>query len=112
MTMSRRSRAKRAQQMQTDLVPGTRVRTTSGMYGTVTSLEGDDVTVEVSPGVNIRMMRRAVVPIPQDASVGDTGPSANGVGPDYDPERDHDSESDTGDDEARAEDRDPQDRNV
>jgi preprotein translocase subunit YajC len=108
MTMSRRSRAKRAQQMQTDLVPGTRVRTTSGMYGTVTSLEGDDVTVEVSPGVNIRMMRRAVVPMPPDASMGDTGPSANGTVPDYDP----DHESDTGDDEARTEDRDPQDRNV
>jgi preprotein translocase subunit YajC len=110
MTMSRRSRAKRAQQMQTDIVPGTRVRTTSGMYGTITSLEGDDVTVEVSPGVNIRMMRRAVVPLPMDASVGDTGPSANGTGPDYDP--DHHSETDTGDDEAHTEDWDPQDRNA
>jgi preprotein translocase subunit YajC len=121
MTMSRRSRAKRAQQMQTDLVPGTRVRTTSGMYGTVTSLEGDDVTVEVSPGVNIRMMRRAVVPLPMDASMGDTGPSANGAsangtGPDYDPEASHDAETDsesgTEDDEAHTGDRDPQDRNA
>jgi preprotein translocase subunit YajC len=108
MTMSRRSRAKRAQQMQTDLVPGTPVRTTSGMYGTISSIEGDDVTVEVSPGVNIRMMRRAVVPLPMDASMGTTGPSANGTGPDAD----YETGADTGDDEAHTEDRDPQDRNV
>jgi preprotein translocase subunit YajC len=107
MTMSRRSRAKRAQQMQTDIVPGTRVRTTSGMYGTVTSVEdNDDVMVEVAPGVNIRMMRRAVVPVPMDAATG-TGPNtANGTGPYSDPE------PETGDDEPRTDDRDPQDRNV
>ena len=46
-----------------------RVRTTAGMYGTVTSVEdNDDVMVEVAPGVNIRMMRRAVVAVPQDAA--------------------------------------------
>src|SRR5215469_987731 len=73
MTMTRRNRARQAQQMQTTIVPGAQVRTTSGMYGTVTSVEGDDVLVEVAPGVNIRMMRRAVVPVPQDAATG-TGP--------------------------------------
>jgi preprotein translocase subunit YajC len=109
MTMSRRSRAKRAQQMQTDIVPGTRVRTTSGMYGTVTSVEdNDDVMVEVAPGVSIRMMRRAVVPVPMDAASG-TGPNtANGTGPYTDPE----SETGASDEEPRTDDRDPQDRNV
>jgi len=108
MTMTRRSRARRAQQMQTGLVPGSRVRTTSGMYGTVTSLEdNDDVMVEVSPGVQIRMMRRSVVPVPMDASMGATGPSAaDGAGP-Y-PE----SDAETTDDESEAADRDHQDRNV
>ena len=82
-------------------------------------MEGDDVTLEVSPGVNIRMMRRAVVPLPMDASMGSTGPSANGAsangtGPDYDPEASHEAEtgSESGTDEADTEDRDPQDRNV
>jgi preprotein translocase subunit YajC len=106
MTMSRRSRAKRAQQMQNDLVPGAPVRTTSGMYGTVSSVEGDDVMLEIAPGVNVRVMRRAVVPVPMDASMGATGPSAaNGTGHDPEPE------SGTSDEEPR-EDRDPQDRNV
>jgi preprotein translocase subunit YajC len=109
MTMSRRSRAKRAQQMQNDLVPGSRARTTSGMYGTVTSIEGDDVVMEVAPGVNVRMMRRAVVPVPMDASAGTTGPSAaNGTNPDYQT----DAEPDNSDEEPRTEDRDPQDRNA
>jgi preprotein translocase subunit YajC len=71
MTMTRRSRARRAQQQQTTIVPGTQVRTTAGMYGTITSVvDNDDVMVEVAPGVTIRMMKRAVVPVPQDASTG------------------------------------------
>jgi preprotein translocase subunit YajC len=106
MTMTRRSRARRAQQMQTGLVPGSRVRTTSGMYGTVTSIEdNDDVMVEVAPGVRIRMMRRAVVPVPMDASMGATGPSAaDGAGPV--------PETDDADEESDAADRDHEDRNV
>jgi preprotein translocase subunit YajC len=108
MTMSRRSRAKRAQQMQNDLVPGSQARTTSGMYGTVTSIEGDDVVLEVAPGVNIRMMRRAVVPVPMDAATGAGFSAANGSGP----VPESDAESGSSDDEPRTEDRDPQDRNV
>jgi preprotein translocase subunit YajC len=109
MTMTRRSRARQAQQAQTNVVPGARVRTTSGMYGTVTSVEdNDDVMVEVAPGVSIRMMRRAVVPVPMDAATG-TGPNtANGTGPYTDPE----SETGASDEEPRTDDRDPQDRNV
>jgi preprotein translocase subunit YajC len=108
MTMTRRSRARRAQQMQTGLVPGTRVRTTSGMYGTVTSVEdNDDVMVEVAPGVQIRMMRRAVVPVPMDAAMGATGPSAaDGSGPVTEPE------TEDADDESGAVDRDHEDRNA
>jgi preprotein translocase subunit YajC len=73
-TMTRRTRQRQAQQMSSSLVPGQPVRTTSGMYGTVASAEGDDIMVEVSPGVQIRMMRRAVVPVPPD------GAAANGMG--------------------------------
>ena len=77
MTMTRRSRARRAQQQQTGIMPGTAVRTTSGMYGTVTSeVDNDDVMVEVAPGVNIRMMKRAVVPVPPDAATGGPRPGS------------------------------------
>jgi preprotein translocase subunit YajC len=106
MTMTRRNRARQAQQAQNTIVPGARVRTTSGMYGTVTSVEGDDVMVEVSPGVNIRMMRRAVVPVPQDASTG-TGPV-----PDAPSEPPADAKSDDDEHESRADDWNPQDRNI
>jgi preprotein translocase subunit YajC len=104
MTMTRRRRANQAQQSQNTIVPGTRVRTTAGMYGTVSSVEdNDDVMVEVAPGVNIRMMRRAVVPVPQDAATG-TGPVSEPS-----PESPADSKSD---DEPRADDWNPQDRNI
>jgi preprotein translocase subunit YajC len=104
LTMSRRRRANQAQQMQSTIAPGTRVRTTAGMYGTVTSVEdNDDVMVEVAPGVNIRMMRRAVVPVPQDA--------ASGTAPAPPPENPADSTKDD-EHEPRADDWNPQDRNI
>ena len=106
LTMTRRNRARQAQQMQSTIVPGAQVRTTSGMYGTVTSVEdNDDVMVEVAPGVNIRMMRRAVVPVPQDA--------ATGTGPVSDPSPEPPAESTSDDEhESRSDDWNPQDRNI
>ena len=106
LTMTRRNRARQAQQMQSTIVPGAQVRTTSGMYGTVTSVEdNDDVMVEVAPGVNIRMMKRAVVPVPQDAATG-TGPVSDAPSePPADAQSDDEHES-------RADDWNPQDRNI
>ena len=105
MTMTRRKRASQAQQMQNTIQPGARVRTSGGMYGTVTSVEGDDVMVEVAPGVTIRMMRRAVVPVPQDA--------ATGTGPVSDPSPEPPAESTSDDEhESRSDDWNPQDRNI
>jgi len=103
LTMTRRSRARQAQQQQSTIVPGTQVRTTSGMYGTVTSVDGDDLMLEVAPGVNVRMMRRAVVAVPQDAS--------SGTGPVHEPSPEPKADS-TSDDEPRADDWNPQDRNI
>jgi preprotein translocase subunit YajC len=109
MTMTRRSRARRAQQQQTDIVPGTAIRTTAGMYGTVTSVvDNDDVMVEVSPGVNIRMMRRAVVPVPPDASTGVPPQPA----PETEPAEDETATAAAEDHEQRADDWNPQDRNI
>jgi preprotein translocase subunit YajC len=93
-TMSRRSRARQAAQMTTNLVPGQPVRTTSGMYGTISSVEGDDVMVEVHPGVHVRMMKRAVVPVAGD------GPSMNGSGPTTDAHSEDEDPADSVSDEA------------
>jgi len=115
-TFSRRTRARQAQQMSSALVPGQPVRTTSGMYGTVSSVEGDDVIVEVHPGVTIRMMKRAVVPIATG------GPTMNGSGPTTDARPEDSDASDEADhvedfhdsadeaDEAEADDLSPKDR--
>lgn len=89
-TMTRRSRQRQAAQANSSLMPGQPVRTTSGMYGTVAFSDGDDVTVEVAPGVQVRMMRRAVVPLATD------GASTNGMGAASGPEPAGSSADDTG----------------
>jgi len=83
MIRPQRNRQRQAAQMQNEVVPGQRVRTTAGMYATVVSLEGDDVVLEVAPGVNVRYMRRAIMDVvPSDT--GDIGPGdaeVDGSGP-------------------------------
>lgn len=109
MTMTRRSRARRAQQMQTGIQPGTAVRTTSGMYGTVMSeVNNDDVMVEVAPGVSIRMMKRAVVAVPPDAATGVPPEPA----PEETPAEEEPATTSAEDHEQRADDWNPQDRNI
>jgi preprotein translocase subunit YajC len=99
MTMIRpqRNRQRQAQQMQSTVVPGQRIRTTAGIYGTVVSIEDQDVVIEVAPGVNIRMLRKAVMNVVQDGGVSGTPPT---------PESSEDQH------EPRADDWNPQDRNI
>jgi preprotein translocase subunit YajC len=99
MTMIRpqRNRQRQAQQMQSTVVPGQRIRTTAGIYGTVVSIEDQDVVIEVAPGVNIRMLRKAVMDVVQDGGVSGTPPTS-------DPSEDQH--------EPRADDWNPQDRNI
>ena len=62
-----RNRQRAAQQTQSHLEPGDRVRTTAGMYATVTSVEDQDVVLEVAPGVEVRFLRRAIMDVvPED----------------------------------------------
>jgi preprotein translocase subunit YajC len=85
MIRPQRNRQRQAAQTQSEVMPGTRVRTTAGMYATVVSVEGDDVVLEVAPGVNVRYMRRAIAGVVPDATA-DTGvvdedQSLDGSGP-------------------------------
>jgi preprotein translocase subunit YajC len=61
-----RRRQQAAAQTQREIVPGTRVRTTAGMYATVTSVEDQDVVLEVAPGVEVRYLRRAIMDVVPD----------------------------------------------
>ena len=63
MIRPQRRRQQQAQQQQRTLTPGAQVRTTAGMYATVSAVDGDDVILEVAPGVDVRYMRRAVMEV-------------------------------------------------
>jgi preprotein translocase subunit YajC len=72
-----RNRQRAAMQTQREIVPGVRVRTTAGMYGTVVAIEDQDVVLEVAPGVEVRFLRRAimdVVPGPGGTGFSDPAP--------------------------------------
>jgi preprotein translocase subunit YajC len=52
------------------LAPGQRVMTTAGVFGTVTGVDGERVSVEIAPGVVVEMLALAiaqVVPAVADA---------------------------------------------
>ena len=63
MIRPQRRRQQQAQQQQRTVNPGAQVRTTAGMYGTVSAVDGDDVILEIAPGVEVRYMRRAVMEV-------------------------------------------------
>jgi len=63
MIRPQRRRQQQAQQQQRTLTPGSRVRTTAGMYATVSAVDGDDVILEVAPGVDVRYIRRAIMEV-------------------------------------------------
>jgi len=60
MVWSQRRRQRATQQLQSALEVGDEVCTTSGLFGRITSLEGDVATLEVAPGVSVRFDRRAI----------------------------------------------------
>lgn len=72
-----RNKQRRAAQTQNQVMPGQRVRTTAGIYGTVVSGDDRDVVVEIAPGVQITMLRRGIMDVvPEDDQAGTTSQSA------------------------------------
>lgn len=68
---AQRRRAKAVVQAQAALAVGQEVMAAAGIFGVITAIEGDVVHLEVSPGVTLRVARRAIVP---DAPVPTSGP--------------------------------------
>ncbi len=97
MIRPQRNRQRQAQQMQSQVRPGQRVRTTAGMYATVIEADDQDVLLEPAPGVQMRFLRRAVMDVLPDedgtetavpepapaeaAAAGPVTPSQNGSAP-------------------------------
>ena len=65
MIRPQRRRQQQVQQQQRTVAPGARVRTTAGMYATVVDVDGDDVVLEVAPGVEVRYLKRAIMEVIQ-----------------------------------------------
>jgi preprotein translocase subunit YajC len=63
MIRPQRRRQQQAQQQQRTVAPGARVRTIGGMFATVSGVDGDDVILEVAPGVDVRYMKRAIAEV-------------------------------------------------
>lgn len=59
-TQRRRQQQMRSAQEQIQV--GDEISTTSGLLGTLISLDDEEGTIEVSPGVQLRFVRRAIVP--------------------------------------------------
>ena len=74
-----KARIRAVQQTQATLAPGQQVMTTSGLYGTVTSVDDQDLHLEVAPGVVLRFARGAVATQITDSSASDSDPADGGV---------------------------------
>jgi preprotein translocase subunit YajC len=72
MIRPQQRRKQQAQQQANTLQPGARVRTTAGMYATVVEVDGDDVVLEVAPGVEVRYLKRAVMDVVSPGDEADT----------------------------------------
>lgn len=66
MIRPQRNRQRAAQQQSRQVGNGSRIRTTAGMYGTIVDSDDDNVLVEFAPGVQIKMMRRAIMNVVSD----------------------------------------------
>ncbi|MEW9554304.1 preprotein translocase subunit YajC [Nonomuraea sp. NPDC050783] len=55
-----RKRQQEAIKMQNNLTPGTRVMTTTGLFGTVVTVDNEDVILEVAPGIETRWVKAAI----------------------------------------------------
>src|SRR6204780_4572087 len=71
MIRPQRRRQQAVQQQQKTVSPGARVRTTAGMYATVVAVDGDDVILEVAPGVEVRYLKRAIMDVVSEPDVTD-----------------------------------------
>jgi len=72
MIRPQRRRQQRVAQQQNTVSPGARVRTTAGMYATVIEVDGDDVVLEVAPGVEVRYLKRAIMEVVSPAEEAET----------------------------------------
>jgi preprotein translocase subunit YajC len=67
VVLPQRRRAAAHNRLVAELAVGDEIMTAGGLYGTVTRIGEDDVAVEVAPGVEVRLARRAVAAVLEEA---------------------------------------------
>jgi preprotein translocase subunit YajC len=78
-------RRREAQQMQSGLAPGDEIQTIGGLFGTVTAIDDDAITLEAAPGVTLRYARGAVARVvtksdtPEDADTPEDPDDSDGT---------------------------------
>jgi preprotein translocase subunit YajC len=74
-----RARQAGAAAVRSELAPGARVMTTAGLFGTIETLDGDDVLLEIAPGVTVRYVAAAIAKVVEpvaDTALGGEGTAA------------------------------------
>jgi preprotein translocase subunit YajC len=62
-----RRRQQQQSEMLSELKVGSEILTAGGVYGTVKTLGDDELTVEIAPGTNVKLDKRAVaMVVPED----------------------------------------------
>lgn len=56
-------RQERAQEVEDHLKPGVEIMTSAGLFGTVSSVEGESFMLEIAPGVHAKFIKGAVAKI-------------------------------------------------
>ena len=79
MVRPQKRRQLETQRMLNDLKVGDEIITAGGMYGEVTRLGEDDVTVRIAPELEVRVARRAIAGVTQPELEAD--PETDGPGP-------------------------------
>ena len=86
MFITQRRRAKAAQSLQASLSVGDEISTTSGLLGRIVTLDDRIVTLEISPGVNVRLDRRAIAgPAPTPSASSGSASSSSATDTPSDP---------------------------
>ncbi|MGH3471949.1 MAG: preprotein translocase subunit YajC [Nocardioidaceae bacterium] len=70
-----RRRAQETRAVQSALTPGDRVMLTSGIYGTISSVDEQQVHIEIAPGVVVATHRAAVAQVIRDEPDASTTPN-------------------------------------
>ena len=66
LIVPRKRELRRHQFLMSQIKPGDEVVMSSGVYGTIRDIEGDEVRLEVAPGVELKIAKRAIATLAVD----------------------------------------------